>query len=160
MATFLWSRRKKSARMFAWSVYGLCAIAVLGGSGYEFVTQRPRDKFITRITRPYWEANSPDALSLIASNFKSYQFYTYHRGCYWHELPLQQNPESLMSQPGFTTVRAFILDPEDQQKPEIAPWLVWLQAHAVEKTAELDAQFGHASGFRVFIREAVNRPGG
>jgi hypothetical protein len=57
-----------------------------------------------------------------------------------------------MKKPRFITVRAFILDPEDRATRELAPWLVWLQRNATEKTSELDSELGRASGFRVFVR--------
>jgi hypothetical protein len=103
--------------------------------------------------RPYLQENAPNALSLIASNFKSYQFYSFHHGCYWHELPLEQGPATVLAGPGFSGVRAFILDADDLQKPEIAPWLAWLKTHATEKTGDLDAKIGRASGFRLFLRD-------
>jgi hypothetical protein len=156
LGVFLFSLFKKSARLFESSIFALCAIAIATVFVWNFFTSGPRDKFITRIIRPYLQSNAPDTLSLIASNFKSYQFYSYRHGCYWHELPLQEGPESLLSQPRFSTVRAFIIDPDDLKKPESAPWLSWFETHASEKTAELDHELGYPSGFRVFIREAAN----
>jgi hypothetical protein len=59
--------------------------------------------------------------------------------------------DRLLSAPEFSHVRAFILDDEDQQKPEIEPWLRWLEAHAVEKTGEVNTRLGSISGFRLFV---------
>ena len=126
--------------------------------GYDCFSRRPRDKFIADLVRPLVQGNSPNTLSIIASNFKCYQYYCYHRGCYWEELPLQDGPEAVLAKPGFASVQAFILDSDDQQKPEIAPWLAWLQSHAREKTGELDAKLGRVSGFRVFVKEGA-QPG-
>jgi hypothetical protein len=115
-------------------------------------TRGPRDKIIARLAQPYMESNSPDTLSMIASNFKCYQYYTFKRGRYWDEVPLKQGPEAVLSGAEFSHVRAFILDHEDQQKPEIAPWLRWLEANAVEKTGELNSQLGSNSEFRLIVR--------
>ena len=127
-------------------------MAMAAGFGHEFVTRVPRARVIARLTQPYVAGNSPQTLSLIASNYKCFQLYLYRRGCYWHEVPLAQGPATIMAAPGFEHVRAFILDPDDLKQPEVARWLPWLQTHAHEKTGELNAQLGCASGWRVFVR--------
>ena len=107
---------------------------------------------MARLTQPYVESNAPNALSLVASNYKCYQLYLYRRGCYWHELPLAQEPQVTMAAPGFERVRAFILDPDDLNQAQASGWLPWLQTHTHEKTGELNAQLGCVSGWRVFVR--------
>jgi hypothetical protein len=66
--------------------YATCAAAVVIGFFHDGTTRRPRDETISRMIRPYIEGNSTEALSLVATEFKSYQFYTFRRGCYWDEL--------------------------------------------------------------------------
>jgi hypothetical protein len=148
-----WSQRKQSAALFVRALYVSCAIALVG-FGFYSLGRPPRDRMITRLMLPYLQANSPKALSMIASNFKCYQLYSFHHGCYWHELPADP-PGTVMANPAFQTVRAFILDPEDLAKPELTPWITWLDANATEKTRELDAQLRHPSGFRFFVRETA-----
>jgi len=155
LVVLLWSQRKASPALFERSVYGLCALALVVTFGFGLANRPPRDKTISQIIQPFLQGNPPDAMSLIASNFKSYQFYSYHQGCYWHELPAQEGPETVMAEPRFATVRAFILDSDDLQKPAVAPWLGWLATHATEKTAELDAKLGRATGVRLFLREGT-----
>jgi 4-amino-4-deoxy-L-arabinose transferase-like glycosyltransferase len=152
LGLFLWSRRKGTARLFERSVYAACVLSILAVFAYTSVTHRPRDQMITRLVMPYLQDNSPNTVSMIASNFKCYQLYSYRRGTYWHDLPLEEGPEIVLGKRGFANVGAFILDPDDLQKATIAPWLRWLETHAAEKTGELDRRLGHASGFRVFVR--------
>jgi hypothetical protein len=134
------------------TIYAACAVALLIGFLYDGLTRRPRDKVITRLIQPYIDGNSPKTLSLVATEYKSYQFYTFRRGCYWDELPLNQSPATLIATPKFSRVRAFVLEPDDLAKPAITPWLDWLQSHTTEKTAELNAELGAVSGLRVFVR--------
>jgi 4-amino-4-deoxy-L-arabinose transferase-like glycosyltransferase len=152
LTAVFWSHRKKSSALLGGTTYAACAIAVVAAFTCNAVTRRPRDEVIARVARPYIQANAPGALSMIASNFKAYQFQTFRRGCYWHELPLDAPADILLASEPFATVRVFILSPEDQRKPEIAPWLHWIEGHALEKTREVDEQLGAVSGFRLFVR--------
>lgn len=148
---FWWSRRTEG-RLLAWTIYGACAGAVVIGFVYDGITRRPRDETIARMIRPYIEGNSTAALSLVATEFKSYQFYTFRRGCYWDELPLHQSPATVFASPELSHARAFAIEPEDLVKPEMAPWIAWLEKHATEKTAELNTALGKDAGLRLFIR--------
>ncbi len=151
---FLWSRRKALGSVFEWSVYAVCAIVVLMTLAYDRFSRPPRDKVIAQLIQPYVESNTPNTLSIIASEFKRYQLHSYRRGCYWRELPLAESPELVLREPRYGEVRAFILDSKDAQKPELAAWISWLETHATEKTGELNAKLGRSSGFRLFVRES------
>lgn len=144
---------KRSAAWFERGIYGGAAVALLALFAFQFATRNPRDAAIARAAQPYIEPNAPAALSMVASNFKGYQLYTFRRGVYWHELNLEQAPATLLESAPFQTVRAFIVSPADQARPEMAPWLRWLESHTTEKTVEIDRQLRQASGFRVFVRE-------
>ena len=148
---FWWSRRAKG-RLLEWTIYGACAAAVVLGFFYDGITRRPRDETIARMIRPYIEGNSTEVLSLVATEFKSYQFYTFRRGCYWDELPLHQSPATVFGSPELSHARAFAIEPEDLVKPEMAPWIAWLEKHTTEKTAELNTALGKDAGLRLFIR--------
>jgi hypothetical protein len=154
-----WCSQRKERPVFEWSVYAACAIALLTVFSYNYLTRYPRDKTIARLIEPYVQNNAPNTLSVIASNFKSYQFYTFRRGCYWEELPLKDGPEVVLARPEFQNVRAFIIDPADQQGQALTPWLDWLQTRATEKTAELNHRLGPISGFRLFVPLAVAADG-
>jgi len=147
-----WLMRRKGTFALEWPIYGACVVALLMQFGYNFATRRPIDKAIAQIIQPYVQETSPETLSLIASNFKSYQFYSFRRGCYWHELPLQENPSIVLERERYRNARAFILDPEEQKSAELEPWLAWLKTHAIEKTGELDTQLGKVSGFLLFVK--------
>jgi len=134
-------------------IYSACVAALMIQFGFNFVTRRPTDKTIAQIIQPYVEHNSPETLSLIASNFKSYQYYSFRRGCYWHELPIQEKPEVVFEKDGFRDVRAFILDADAQKETTLQPWITWLKIHTIEKTGELDERLGKNSGFLLFVRE-------
>lgn len=149
LGVFWWTQNKRSSAL-EWLTYAACGIALAAWFSHFAVTRRPRDKVITQLIEPH--VNSPNTLSLIASNYKSYQLYAFRRGCYWDELPLTQSPESVLAAPQYGGVRAFILNPDDQQQAALAPWLAWLQTHTTEKTSELDARLGSISGFRLFVR--------
>jgi hypothetical protein len=136
----VWTRQRHEA-----SIYAACAVALIVVFSYSYATRQPRDKIMTQLIEPYVRSNPPNSLSLIASNFKSYQFYTFRRGRYWQEVPLNDGPDAVLSRPAFSNVRAFILDPEDQKAPEIAAWVGWLETHARELRS--------VSGFRIFVRE-------
>jgi hypothetical protein len=148
---FWWGRRTEG-RFLEWTIYGACAAGVVIGFFYDGITRRPRDETITRMIRPYIEGNSTEALSLVATEFKSYQFYTFRRGCYWDELPLHQSPATVFGSPELSHTRAFVIEPEDLVKPEMVPWIAWLEKHATEKTAELNTALGKDAGLRLFIR--------
>ena len=135
-----------------WGVGAACALAVLTGFGHGLVCRAPLDRAIAQVVQPYVAGNPPQSLSLIASNFKCFQLYLFRRGCYWHELGPAQGPEAMMASPRFAHVRAFILAPEELQQPAMARWLAWLQTHTQEKTQQLTAALGCASGWRVFVR--------
>jgi hypothetical protein len=151
LCVFYWSHRTEG-RFLERTVYAVCCAAVIVGFFYDAVTRRPRDKTISRLIQPYVEGNSPKVLSLIGTEYKAYQFYAFRRGCYWDELPRGELPGTLLATSKFSHVRAFVLEPEDLAKPNIAPWLTWLQNHTTEKTAELNAELGVVSGLRVFVR--------
>ncbi len=148
---FWWSRRTQG-RLLEWTIYAACAAAVVIGFLYDGITRRPRDETISRMMRPSIEGNSTEALSLVATEFKSYQFYTFRRGCYWDELPLHQSPATVFASPQLSQTRAFVIEPEDLVKPEMAPWIAWLEKHTTEKTAELNTALGKDAGLRLFIR--------
>ncbi len=148
----VWMSRGRAGAPFERGIQLACVVAIAGSLGLNLLTARPQDKAISRLIAPQLAANAPRELSFIASNYKSYQYSTFRSGCYWHELDFQQTPETVLSVPGFNRVWAFILDKDDLQKPEIVPWLAWLQSHATEKTGELNAQLGTISGLRVFVR--------
>jgi len=154
LAVFLWSWRAQARSLLEQSVLALCSVAIVLSFAYSWTTQKPRDKAIARLIQPYVQNTSPTALSMIASNFKCFQFYSFRRGCYWHELDPAQGPDALLGSPEFSRVRAFILEPEDLEKPAVAPWLRWLENHAVEKTAELNRTLQSVSGYRVFVRNS------
>ena len=152
LAAFLWSQRRKTGALLEWATYATCAVALLTIFTYDFITRRPRDQIIAALIRPCVKSNASGDLSFIASNFKCYQFYSFHRGCYWHELPPGHGPDTLLATPEFQRVHAFIIDPDDQEKPSITPWLRWLEKNAQEKTADLNTHLGSPSGFRLFVR--------
>jgi hypothetical protein len=148
---YWWSRRT-NGRHLEWTIYVACAAAVAIGFCYDGTTRRPRDETIARMIRPYIEGNSTHALSLVATEFKSYQFYTFRRGCYWDELPLHQSPATVFASPELRHTRAFAIEPEDLVKPQMAPWIEWLEKHTTEKTAELNSALGKDAGLRLFVR--------
>jgi hypothetical protein len=153
LALFIfWRSRRTQGRLLEWTIYGTCAAAVVIGFFYDGITRRPRDQTISRMIRPYIEGNSTEALSLVATEFKSYQFYTFRRGCYWDELPVHQPPATVFTSPELSHARAFVIEPEDLVKPEMAPWIAWLEKHTSEKTAELNTALGKDAGLRLFIR--------
>ena len=147
-----WRSRRTEGRLLEWTIYGACAAAVVIGFVYDGITRRPRDETIARMIRPYIEGNSAKALSLVATEFKSYQFYTFRRGCYWDELPLHQSPATVFASPELSHAHAFAIEPEDLVKPEMAAWIAWLEKHTTEKTAELNSALGKDAGLRLFIR--------
>jgi len=147
-----WLGRRATPRIAEITVYGACAVAVIASFFYHGITRRPRDETITRMIQPYIENNSPQALSLVATEYKAYQFYAFRRGCYWDELPLAQSPETVFGSPALSHAHAFVIEPEDLVKPQMAPWIAWLQSHTVEKTAELNSKLGAESGLRLFVR--------
>jgi hypothetical protein len=160
LGLFHWSRLRETGRLFERSIYVVCLLSLIAGFSYDALTRRPRDQIITSLILPALQSDSPRTVSMIASNFKCYQLYSFHRGTYWHDLPLQEGPEAVLRRPEFENVHAFILDADDRRVPEIGPWLRWLEVNAVEKTSELDAKLGRGSGFRLFVRETPVRAGG
>ena len=152
---FAWCRRGNSPVRLEIAAAAACVLALIASTTHNALNRHPRDEAIARLVRPYLQSNSPATLSLIASNFKSYQLHTFRRGVYWHQLPLHAQPESLLDSAPFGSVRVFILGPVDQQKPEMAPWVRWLETRTTEKTGEVERQLGAASDFRVFVRDAA-----
>jgi hypothetical protein len=152
LAAVLVSHWKRKPALLQSALYAACALAVIGTFAHTWLTQRGRDAAIARAVMPYLENNPPNALSFIASNFKGYQYYTYHRGCYWRELPLDAEPATLLDSAPFASVRVFIVEALDQRKPELAPWLRWLEAHTTEKTGNFTRPEESSPGVRVFVR--------
>jgi 4-amino-4-deoxy-L-arabinose transferase-like glycosyltransferase len=151
---FWWSRRSRALPL-DWCIFGACALALLIGFAGHWLTRGPRDKIIADIIRPYLQNYAPTTMSMIASNFKSYQLHTFRQGSYWEDVPVEKAPELALNTAKFSDVRVFIIDAEDLGKfqAELAPWLRWLETHTVEKTTELDQRLGARSGFRVFVRQ-------
>ena len=147
---YWWSRR--GGRIVEGAIYATCAVGLLLGFFYDGVTRRPRDKVITRLIQPYIEGNSTKSLSLVATEYKAYQFYAFRRGCYWDELPIYQSPATVFGSAELSHARAFVIEPEDLVKPEMKPWIAWLEANTTEKTSDLNAQLGAVSHLRVFVR--------
>jgi 4-amino-4-deoxy-L-arabinose transferase-like glycosyltransferase len=154
LAGLAWSQRRKKPALLETALYAVCACAVAAVFGHAWVTRSGRDAQIARSVMPYLRDNPPAALSFVASNFKCYQFHTFRRGCYWRELPLHATPETLLGSAPFATVRVFILDVLDQRKPELAPWVQWLEAHTTEKTRNFGAKGESSPTVRVFVRDA------
>jgi hypothetical protein len=127
-------------------------VAVVATTAVAFAGRAPRDPLIVEKLQPYLDQSPLGELSFVGSNFKCYQYYSFHRGCYWHELP-DASPAVVMQQMPYRQVRAFILDPSDLKRPHVADWVMWLQQNAVEKTPELDRALGKRSGFRIWVRE-------
>lgn len=152
LAIVFWAHRKQTGAGFRVVIYTAAAVAIATAFVLTAKNRQPRDQMIARLVQPYVQDNRPETLSIVASNFKGYQVYLYQRGCYWHELALDAAPEALLGSAPFATVRAFVLSPYDLQRPEIRPWLQWLEANTVDKTAELDKQLRAVTGFRVFVR--------
>jgi hypothetical protein len=152
LLALFWRARRATPRFGEWSVYGACAATIAAASIYTGMTRYPRDETVTRMIQPYIENNSPKVLSLVATEYKAYQFYAFRRGCYWDELPLAQPPERVFASPELSHARAFVIELEDLTKPEMKPWIAWLETHTVEKTADLDATLGVRTGARLFVR--------
>lgn len=145
-----WTRgAARIERVLVWA----CAATVVATFGWNVASQRPRDAAIARLLKPYVALNRPDEMSMFASNFKNYQYYTFSTGCYWHDLDLRQRPETVLAQPKYRHVRVFILSPESWQAPAEAAWVAWLENHATDKTAELNRTLGAPSGYHVFVRD-------
>jgi len=145
LALFWWARRKPAfplERLF----YAACALFLIGVFGGHLFTRKERDKITSGLIEPYVRNNSPQALSFVASNFRSYQFLTFRKGCYWSELPSTETPETIMARPEFASVRAFIIDSQEEKEPATANWLHWLETHGLEQSASVDARLGKASG--------------
>lgn len=142
-------RTSKNALFVGALLAGGCAIVAANGFGLR--ARQPRDPAIAQVLQRYVGTNSPGQQSFIGSNFKCYQYYLFHRGCYWHELP-DEPPAAVMDRTDYQTTRAFILDPRDLARPHVNEWVKWLADNATEKTAELDRKLGHTSGFRVWVR--------
>jgi hypothetical protein len=106
------------------------------------------------MVKPYVADVPPTTMTMFASNFKNYQYYTFAKGCYWHDLDRSKAPEAVLASPEYRDVRVFILDPEDQGDPKNAAWLSWLETHASEKSPELDRAIGRTTGYRVFVRQS------
>jgi hypothetical protein len=147
-----WRARRAAPRFGEWSVYGACAATIAVVSIYTAMIRYPRDETVTRMIQPYIENNPPKVLSLVATEYKAYQFYAFRRGCYWDELPLAEPPEHVFASPELSHARAFVIELEDLTKPEMKPWIAWLEKHAVDKTAELNATLGVRTGARLFVR--------
>jgi hypothetical protein len=147
------SQRKRSGVTLERGLYAAGAVAIVATFTHNWTIRTPRDQAIARLIMPYLEQNSPTALSFVASNFKSYQFYSFRRGCYWRELPLRASPATVLDSNPLQSVRVFIVDPVDERKPEFAPWLRWLEAHTTEKTRNLALPRESSSAVRVFVRE-------
>jgi hypothetical protein len=148
-----WMASRRHAGVLFERGMGISCIAVMIGSfAFNWLTTRPQDRAITQLISPVVGSNSPTELSFIASNYKSQQYSTFRSGCYWRELDLERTPAVLLSTPQYAHVRAFILDADDLENAGTAPWLAWLQSHAMEKTDELNAKPGKTSGLRVFVR--------
>jgi len=152
LGLFWWTRRRPAFPLEQ-IVYSACALFLVGVFGWHLFTRKEQDKLIARAVQPYVQQNSPQALSFIASNFRSYQFLTFRKGCYWTELPTKLEPEQVMAAPEFANVRAFIIDLKEEQGAQMASWYRWLEAHATEQTASLNAQLGKSAGIRVFVRQ-------
>lgn len=151
LGVFWWSQRK-DGWVFDRAVFAACAIAVVAGIAYGALTREPRDKVIAQVIEPYLGEQHPNKLSLVASNYKSYQLYNFRRGCYWQELPPSKSPSAVLMSEEFAGLRAFIIDADDQELPTMGAWLDWLTRNASEKTAEVNGRIGSATGFRVFVR--------
>ncbi len=149
-----WSGRRRTAAVMPRIVLAGCAVTVAAFFTWLRIAERPRDVTIARIVAPYLETEPANALGMFASNFKCYQYYTYHHGCYWHDLPVGAVPEEVLQDPKYRDVRVFILDPDDQAALANAAWMTWLKAQTEEKTAELDAALGRKSGYCIFVRPA------
>lgn len=145
LAVIAWSHRRSRPAVLERALLAASALAIGATFAHAWATRSTRDAAIARVVMPYLWDNAPSSLSFVASNFKSYQLLTFRRGCYWRELPLRDAaPATLLDSEPFQTVRVFIVDPLDQRKPELAPWLRWLEANTSEKTI---------GGIRVFMRE-------
>jgi hypothetical protein len=158
LVALLASTRLRSTGLVERLVYvgGVTAVGI--AVALAAVTHRPRDPVIAQRIAPYLRNNAPTDLSFFASNFKSYQYYTFAKGCYWHELDRTLSPDALLALPAYAHVKVFILSPEDQvQNPA---WVHWLEGNAVDKTPEIDRDLGQLSGYRVFVREPVAVGGG
>ena len=152
LLALFWRARRATPPFGEWVVYGACAATIAVVSIYTTTTRYPRDETVTRMIQPYIENNPPKVLSLVATEYKAYQFYAFRRGCYWDELPLGQSPERVFASPELSQTRAFVIELEDLTKPEMKPWIGWLERHTVEKTGELDAALGVRTGARLFVR--------
>ncbi len=152
IAAMAWANGSRSGRRLERSVLTIATVAGVASLVVGFREWHPRDAEIGRLIEPAIAAVPKQEVAFIASNFKSYQFYTFAKGRYWHDVAPDLSPEALANDPTLGAVRAFILSPEDAAKPENARWLAWLEATAAEKTAELDARLGRVSGWRVFVR--------
>lgn len=148
-----WSSRLCAPRRLWQTMTIASALAIAATLLGASLTRPPRDAMIARLVQPHLADNSPATLSFIASNFKSHQLHTFRRGCYWHELNLAAPPEVVLGSEPMRTVRVFIVEDYDAQRPELAPWLRWLERHTTEKTRELDAALGATAGARLFVRE-------
>lgn len=157
LAVFLAIGRRRSAGTLRGLVGAAAVAAVVLLTGWKAATDRPRDPTIAGILKPCLAANAPGELSFIASNFKDYQYYTYHRGMYWHELPAGRTPAQIMAEPKYRHVVAFILGPKTLAKPAERSWVAWLEKHATDRTPELDRRLGTVSGYRVFTRSEATR---
>ncbi|HSU54932.1 MAG TPA: glycosyltransferase family 39 protein [Candidatus Dormibacteraeota bacterium] len=151
LSFFWWATHHRGLRLQR-VLYAAAAAFVAVAFCYRAYTRQPRDKMISNIIQPYVQNNSPQALSLIGSNFRSFQFFTFRRGCYWQEVPLAEGPEKIMAKPEYRSVHAFIIDLKEETKPEISAWVRWLESHATEKTGELDSHLRSPSDFRIFVR--------
>jgi 4-amino-4-deoxy-L-arabinose transferase-like glycosyltransferase len=154
MLGLILARRRRSVPRSFREVLAAGLVAIVVTSAVSFASRAPRDPMIVEKLQPYLDKNPAGELSFVGSNFKCYQYYTFHRGCYWHELP-DASPAAVMQQMPYRQVRAFILDPSDLKRPHVADWVTWLQQNAVEKTPELDHALGKHSGFRLWVREPV-----
>ena len=108
------------------ALVSLCAVAVLVGFSWSWVTRVPRAATIVDVVAPAVGVNPPQALTFIASNFKCFQYLTFRRGMYWHELPEGVPLSEIMRQREYRDMRAFVLGPEDLRRPDATAWLAWL----------------------------------
>jgi 4-amino-4-deoxy-L-arabinose transferase-like glycosyltransferase len=151
LALLWWSGRRHTLPLERILCAG-CATFVTGAFIFHVVTWKPQDKTIADIVQASVQPNRPQVLSLVSSHFRVHQFLTFRKGCYWDEVPMADGPEKVLAEPKFATVRAFIVDLNEEKDKEMAPWLRWLETHAVEKTSELNSRLGAPSGFRLFVR--------
>ncbi|HKU40953.1 MAG TPA: GtrA family protein, partial [Polyangiales bacterium] len=135
----LWMRTRFVTRELAvLSVVGLSVTAIVQA---RFTDAPPPYRAIAQLMAPQLAAAAPAYPSFFASEHNVLQGYLDRTGAGYAEL----------ANPNDSTLKAYVVAPQDARLPEAQQLLTWLLAHAREVTGELSVP---NSGYRVFLADS------